>query len=210
MSRKLKLIDFDKAKNEIVREIAETQEFKNIIKYVCWKNGYSNRSQILDDVRNEVIEKMLKKDSEEVYNWYVDDPRRPVKVMFGIAKKQFLKHPKLIGYNKHSFGEYISFTSNLKFFDDDEMYGIEEKDFYIPEWQESGDSEHLSEENEGEQHVLYYLMSFLPEADKNILLFELDKNEKKGKYTKQHKEEKERIFQQLRDIAKEKNIKIIF
>lgn len=200
----MKLIDFEKAKNEIIREIAESKDFHNVVKNICYKNGYGSNTQIIDDIKQEVIEKMLKKDAEEIYNWYVDDAKRPFAVAYGIAKKQFLTHPTLIGYNKQSFGTYISFTSNLKM-----NFEINETDrVYIPLWQYTAGKEE-NDINE-QQHIMLTLMEYLTNSEKSFLKFIMDNSITKGKYTKDFRETKEKLFQKIRQIAKEKNIKVIF
>lgn len=198
----LKIIDFDKAKNEIVREIAESTDFHNVVRNICRKNGFNNDFSIIEDIKQEVIEKMLKKDSEQMYDWYCDNHKRPFAIAYGIARKQFLKHPSLIGYNKHSFGEYISFAGNLKNKDAVEV-NINKSE--IPTWQDTGDAEDFTDTEEPE-HVIYYLISFLQDDEKDLILFELDKTQTKGKHKKEYKEKRAVIFEKLRQIAKEKNI----
>lgn len=201
----MKLIDFEKAKNEIIREIAESQDLQNVVRHICYKNGYSDHTKVIEDVKQEVIEKMLKKDAETIYNYYVDDPKRPFALALGIARKQFLKHPTLIGYNKQSFGEYISFTSNLK-----KNFSVIESDkSYKPNWQNTGESEEENDDSDNE-HIIYYLMQFLEENEKEFLINEMDKSITKGKYSKEYKAEKERIFNKIRQIAKDQKIKLIF
>lgn len=211
MNNKLKLIDFEKAKNEIIREIATSKDFHNVVKHICYKNGFVNHIDIIEDVKQEVIEKLLKKDAELIYEWYCDNPKRPFAVALGIAKKQFLKHPTMIGYNKHSFGEYINFASNLKNKNDSEFtLDIKESMVFVPKFVESGNAEELSENDENNTHVLSYFLSFLSVEDREFIYFIMDKDITKGKFTKEYKIKKEEVFEKIRQIAKEKNIKIIF
>jgi len=200
----LKLIDFEKAKNEIIREIAESRDFHNVVKHICYKNGYSGNTQIIQDIKQEVIEKMLKKDAEEIYTWYVDEPKRPFAVAYGIAKKQFLTHPTLVGYNKQSFGTYISFTSNLKM-----NFEITDTDrAYLPQWVDTaGDEENDINE---QQHIMLTLMEYLTPPEVSFLKFIMNKDITKGKYTKDFRDTKEKLFEKIRQIAKAKNIKVIF
>lgn len=204
----MRLIDFDRAKNEIIREIAESDDFHNVVRHICFKNGYTNYSRLIEDIKQEVIEKMLKKDSEDIYNMYVENRKRPFAVAYGIAKKQFLKHPKLKGYNKHSFGEYISFTSNLKNQYNNDLEFHDTTLAYLPDWQDSANANELEEQPT--QHIMTYLMGFLEPDEVELLTYEMDKTKTKGKYTKEYREKKQKIFEKIRQIAEDKNIKIVF
>ena len=204
MSKKIRLIDIDKARNEIIRELYESADFHMVVRHHCFNNFYTDKSKIVEDVKQEVIAKMLKKDPELIYEWYLINPKKPFAVALGILKKIFLKKTKYENYNKHSFGQYITFTSNLKQQSGD--FDLLETDKII-EYEVLDNGEVVEKDKE---HILFYLMSFLEPHEREVLEFELDKSVTKGKYRKEYKEQKELIFSKLRKIAIEKNIKIIF
>lgn len=204
MSKKIRLIDVDKAKNEIIREIYQSEDFHMVVRHHCFRNFFTDKTKIVEDIKQEVINQLLKKDAELLYEWYLINPKKPFAVCLGILKKMFLKKPNYQDYNKHSFGQYISFTSNLTQQSGD--FDLLETDSVTTlEVNDQGELVEVKKE-----HILYYLMSFLTPEERELLEFELDKSITKGKYRKEYREQKEQIFEKLRQIAKEKNIKVIF
>lgn len=198
-------IDLNKAKNDIISELATNTEFHYVVRHILFKNGVTDNTQLVDDFKQEIFEKLLKKDAQQIYDWYCDNDKRVFAVGMGIAKKMFLTNPKYVGYNKHSFGEYMKFTSNL--FDKIDMSVIYEDNTITPKWQDSGDCEDDYLEND-DQHVIHTLITLLPDDDKVIMLNELDTSNMSGKYSKKYKAEKLRIFEDIKRIAIEKRIKI--
>lgn len=201
----MKLIDYDKAKNEIIREIAESQDLHNVVRNICYKNGFSDHSQLIEDVKHEVIEKMLKKDAKQIYDWYCENNKKPFAIAYGIAKKQFNVHPTIVGYNKQSFGTYISFTSNLKF--NFQVLGNDAS--YTQKWQDDIDTDDDRDADADDANVIERIFEYL-EPDEVAFLQHVVDDTTKGKYVKEFKEKKEKLFEKVRQIAKEKNIKILF
>ncbi|WP_313235715.1 hypothetical protein [Sphingobacterium multivorum] len=199
----MKLIDYDKAKNEIIREIAESNDFHNVVRNICRKNGFTEHSDLINDIKHEVIEKMLKIDSKIIYEYYCDNHKRPFAIAYGIAKKQFNVHPTIIGYNKQSFGTYISFTSNIK--NNFEVLGNDAQ--YRPKWQDDVNIDDDRNDDADDLSNFDIVYQYLESDEKEFLKFVMDESITKGKYTKEYKEQRQKIFDKIKSIFKEKKLK---
>ena len=205
MSKKSKLIDLDKAKEQIVTEIISSSEFKRKLKFHAFKAGITTKSKILEDVMQEIAMKSLEKDSEFIFDLYCNPKKngdnRVFAYMLRMGVMMMLDHPQ--GYSNHNITTKIKHMSNLKS-DDVDVFEISEKDkIELPTWIDEGDAE---VEQENEQHIMRYLMQFLEPSEVEFLELEMNKDITKGKFKQEYKIEKERIFEKLRQIAKNKKL----
>lgn len=195
------LIDLDRAKNEIIREISSSSEFLIKIKNLIKRNGFKNNNgQVYEDIIQEVVLKSLEKDSFEVYELYIypkkNGDNRVLGYMLGIAKMLLLDHPK--GYSNHNISTKLKHMSNLK--EDNDVFGSCTVT-YSPEY-----GEEENEEYDEQKHALYQFFQFLDEDEKEFLLNDMDRTITRGKYTREYSEQKEIIFEKIRQIAKDKKI----
>src|SRR5690606_4928526 len=71
---KITLIDYDKAKKQILTELAYSTEFKNKIRKVVRDYGYDNLKNNLGDIMQEIFIELGKKDAEYIFKQYVKNP----------------------------------------------------------------------------------------------------------------------------------------
>lgn len=196
----MKLIDLDKAKSEIIREIAQSNEFIGKCKNICYKRQLTENTGIIDDLIQEVVQIALKRNSEDIYNMYLNPKKngdnRVLSWMLGILKMQFRKHPT--GYTNHNLLSNVFWSSNLndKFKESDSIPA--ESQQYTPLWTLTGEAE-------DDVNIDRYKAKFekickkLSPQEVDLLHFIMS-NEKTGKYSKKYKEEKEVLFEKIRQL----------
>src|SRR5699024_4834972 len=65
------LIDYDKAKDQIITELALSSELKNKLRKIIADRQLNALRENYDDIFNEVIIEMCKKDSEYLFKQYI-------------------------------------------------------------------------------------------------------------------------------------------
>ncbi len=198
----MKLIDLDKAKSEIIREIAQSNEFIAKCKNTIYKRQITEYTGIIDDLIQEVVQIALKRDSADIYDMYLNPKKngdnRVLGWMLGILKMQFRKHPS--GYTNHNLLSKLYWTSNLndKFRENDINFGDLTSQVYTPLWIYTGNAE-------DDVNIDSYKAKFekickkLTQKEIDLLHFIMS-SDKKGKYTKKYQEEKEALFEKIRNL----------
>lgn len=198
----------EEKRNKIILDIFNNYKFLNVLKRVAEKNGWTAKSKVQEDLLQDIMLKMLEKPTSKIIEWYEDNEERPLRIAIGILKKSFLTNNKLEGYNKHSFGTYMAFTSNLG------NKGGKKGNNYLGE--DEGDEYYdtlstvINEDVEDNSiHIINYLKNYISEEDEEFIDKILSGEKIKGQYSRAFKDNKDRIFEELRQIAKEKNYKFL-
>lgn len=105
------LIDFDKAKKQILSELAYSTEFKNKIRKVIKDYGYDNLRNNQSDIMQEIFIELGKKDSEYIFRQYVKNPNSMIALGIAICKSFFRINPKYPDYPNKSIVHKINFQS---------------------------------------------------------------------------------------------------
>lgn len=108
---KITLIDYSKAKRQILNELAYSTEFKNKIRKVVKDYGYDNLKNNLEDIMQEIFVELGKKDAEYIFNQYVKNPNSMIALGITICKSFFRINPKYPDYPNKSIVHKINFQS---------------------------------------------------------------------------------------------------
>lgn len=105
------LIDFDKAKDQILTELALSSEFKNKLRKVIADRQVEAIKLNYDDIYNEVFIELCKKDAEYIFNQYVKNPNSILAIALTIAKTFFKVNPKYPDYPNKSIVHKLNYQS---------------------------------------------------------------------------------------------------
>lgn len=108
---RITLIDYSKAKKQILNELAYSSEFKNKIRKVVKDYGYDNLKNNLEDIMQEIFIELGKKDAEYIFNQYVKNPNSMIALGITICKSFFRINPKYPDYPNKSIVHKINYQS---------------------------------------------------------------------------------------------------
>lgn len=159
MTKKINLIDFDKAKNKIISDVIISEEFRKKAENKCRRSKHNiTDADLINDLIQQVAMIALSKDSELIYSMYVNPKRsgdnRMMSYLLGILRYQLMEHPE---FNpRHNMLACIKHNSNIFSTSDGEIYDT-----------------HLSEDidiDEHQDHPIYNIMDYLNDDEKHILI----------------------------------------
>ena len=110
---KLTFIDFDKAKEQILTELFLSTEFKNKIRKVIVDRQVQNLSVLYEEVMQEVMVEMTKKDGEYLFNQYIKSRGSIMALAITIAKSFFRTNPAYPDYPNKSIVHRLNFHSTI-------------------------------------------------------------------------------------------------
>ena len=105
------LIDYDKAKDQIITELALSSEFKNKLRKIIADRQLNALRENYDDIFNEVIIEMCKKDSEYLFKQYIKNKGNIMALALTIAKTFFKVNPKYPDYPNKSIVHKLNYQS---------------------------------------------------------------------------------------------------
>lgn len=112
-TNKLTLIDYDKAKSQILTELYLSTEFKNKIRKVIVDKQVESLKNLYEDVVQEVMIELSKKDAQYLFEEYVKNRGNIMALAITIAKSFFRKNPAYPDYPNKSIVHRINFHSTM-------------------------------------------------------------------------------------------------
>lgn len=114
-TNRLALIDYDKAKSQILTELYYSSEFNNKLKKAIVDKRKRTYKELIEDIKQEVFLELMKKDAEYIFKEYVKSPGRIIAIAITIAKTFFKVNPKYEGYPNKSIVHKLESMSYLSF-----------------------------------------------------------------------------------------------
>lgn len=204
-------INYEKAKNQIITDIATSVEFKNKVRHIAFKNSVTDKSGLLEDVIQEVLLQLLKMDGEKMFNEYAKNPNYILGIALVIAKRAFMSNVKNPDYPKHSFIKSVKHTSTYNSFIE-----VNHTDAYEGEsWTENPNSIVLDETDmydnlfeEDKPTAIQMICEYLEEDEVDYLNDFMNNLASSGYVSVKERAYREVLFAKIKDIAELHNINV--
>lgn len=108
---KLGFIDYEKARDQILTDLALSREFKNKVRYIIVTRQYESLKLNYDDIIQEIFIELYKKEPQYIFDQYKKRPGNIMALALTIAKSFFKINPEYPDYPNKSIVHRLNYHS---------------------------------------------------------------------------------------------------
>ena len=109
---KLGFIDYEKARDQILTDLALSREFKNKVRYIIVTRQYESLKLNYDDIIQEVFIELYKKKPQYIYEQYIKNSGNIMAIALTIVKTFYKINPDYPDYPNKSIVHRLNFHSS--------------------------------------------------------------------------------------------------